>query len=131
MAHAYLKHIDHPAAWRGEDFDSVDDVAFVLGQRHLDALDHALRGVRDAGLDLDSVEKEHFDLSSISDEIEHIENEILHGRGIVVLRGFPVDRYALEDIEILYWGLGTHLGTGESQSNMGDRLGHVRDCRPR
>ena len=27
--------------------------------------------------------------------------------------------------EIIYWGIGTHFGTGVSQSVMGDRLGHV------
>ena len=127
MASTYLEHVDHPSAWRGSDFSSVDDISFFLEQRHLDALDQALQKVRAAGLDLNSVEKRHFDLSAIADDVADIENEILHGRGIVVVRGFPVANYSLEDIEILYWGLGTHLGVGESQSNLGDRLGHVRD----
>jgi len=127
MTLAYAKAVDHPSAWRGECFESIDDVSFMLEARHLTALDKALKAVREAGLTLNTVEKENFDLSDIAEDVEHIKNEILHGRGIVVLRGFPVEDYPLEDVEIMYWGFGCHLGNGESQSSMGDRLGHVRD----
>jgi hypothetical protein len=127
MVSAYLKSVDHPSAWRGSNFSSIDDVSFVLESHHLAALDKALKSVRAAGLTLNSVEKEDFDLSPIADDIEQIKNEILYGRGIVILRNFPVHDYSLEDVEILYWGFGCHLGLGESQSSMGDRLGHVRD----
>ncbi|MGI9605477.1 MAG: TauD/TfdA family dioxygenase [Acidimicrobiales bacterium] len=119
--------VDHPSAWKGNDFGSIDDVSFVLESRHLSALDTALTSARAAGLTLDMVEKHNFDLSPIADDLASIEHEILHGRGIIVLRGFPVGDYSLDDIEIMYWGLGCHLGTGESQSNMGDRLGRVED----
>ena len=127
MAEVFLKPVTHLAAWRGTDFACVDDVSFVLKPRHLKAFDRALRAVRARSLDVNTIEKDDFDLDAIADDIEAIRNEILHGRGIVIIRGFPVHAYSLEDVEILYWGLGTHLGTGESQSSMGDRLGHVRD----
>ncbi len=45
----------------------------------------------------------------------------------MLLRGFPVDRYAQEDIERLWFGLGTHFGRAVSQSVMGDLVGHVVD----
>lgn len=127
MVKPYLEPVNHPAAWRGNEISSIDELSFILQDRHLSALDRALKSVHARGLDLNSVEKADFDLSAISHDIEKIENEILHGRGIVIIRGFPVNDYSLEDIEILYWGLGTYLGTGESQSKMGDRLGHVED----
>jgi len=127
MHKPYLESVDHPAAWRGSEIPSIDELSFTLEDRHLSALDRALKSVRTRGLDLNSVEKADFDLSDITEDIKKIENEILHGRGIVIMRGFPVQQYSLEDTEILYWGLGTYLGTGESQSKMGDRLGHVED----
>lgn len=30
--------VDHPSAWKGSDFSGPGDVAFDLGERHLDAL---------------------------------------------------------------------------------------------
>ena len=44
-----------------------------------------------------------------------------------MLRGLPVASLAHGLLETIYWGVGTHLGVGVSQSAAGDRLGHVFD----
>ncbi len=100
MAEPYLEPVAHPSAWIGRDISSIDEFSFVLQDRHLSALDRALKSVRDRGLELNSLEKGDFDLSDIADDICQIENDILHGRGMVVIRDFPVNEYSLEDIEI-------------------------------
>ena len=46
---------------------------------------------------------------------------------MLVVRGLPIDRYSITDLETIYWGVGRHFGTPVSQSVMGDRLGHVID----
>jgi hypothetical protein len=51
--------------------------------------------------------------------------EIKGGPGILVIRGFPVDKYDAETMQTIYWGIGTHFGSGCSQSADGDYLGHV------
>ena len=53
--------------------------------------------------------------------------ERINRRGFVLVRGVPVEAYAVEEIEQLYWGLGLYLGTAVSQNTDGDLLGHVRD----
>jgi hypothetical protein len=45
----------------------------------------------------------------------------------VVLRRLPVENYSKDEIGMIFWGIGTHLGRGLSQSVLGDRLGHVKD----
>lgn len=127
MAATHLRRVDHPSAWRGPDLEPIDKICIDLSPSHLQALDAALRSVQAAKLTINDVERRHFDLSSIAEDLASTENEILHGRGIVILRGFPVNDYSLEEVELLYWGLGCHFGTGESQSNMGDRVGRVED----
>jgi hypothetical protein len=47
------------------------------------------------------------------------------GPGLVVMRGFPVDKYTAEEMQTVYWGIGAHFGIGCSQSADGDYLGHV------
>ncbi len=54
-------------------------------------------------------------------------DEVLHGRGFVVLRGLDRERYSEEDLTAIFWGLGAHIGRAVSQSPMGDRIGHVTD----
>jgi hypothetical protein len=55
------------------------------------------------------------------------DRQIEDGRGFVVIRRLPVEYYSKDEIGMIYWGIGTHLGRGLSQSVLGDRLGHVKD----
>ena len=48
-------------------------------------------------------------------------------RGFALLRGLPMERYALEDAATIYWGLGAWFGRPRSQNAQGHLLGHVRD----
>ena len=119
--------IEHPSAWKGSDFSSIDEISFDLTPAHIEALDTALRSLQNAGIAVDDAERKNVDLSPIADDLESINQEILHGRGIVILRGFPVADYSLEEIELMYWALGCYFGTSESQSTLGDQVGRVED----
>jgi hypothetical protein len=55
--------------------------------------------------------------------LDYLEN----GPGIFMIRGLPVERYTLDELRVLYWGLGKYLGTAVSQSAEGDVIGDVRD----
>ena len=89
--------------------------------------DKALSGIRQQGLNLDDIEKKHFEVPEIVDDLATIFDQIQNGYGFVLVRGFPLDRYTEEELGLIYWGIGTHMGTGVSQSVLGDRLGHVMD----
>ena len=54
---------------------------------------------------------------------------ISKGRGFVLLRGLPVDRWSEAELERAYWGLGLHIGLPGAQNDFGELLGHVRDER--
>ena len=117
--------IDHPGAWRAADIAGLYDDAFTFEARHLKALDRALAGLREKGLVLDQITAENFPLDAIADDLAALYREVMDGRGIVFLRGLPVDRYDQEAIALIWFGLGAHFGTARSQSVLGDRLGHV------
>ena len=119
--------IDHPSAWRSRDFDSLDDFAIDLAPRHVDAFERALERIRAEGLTLDDIERRHFEVPEIAEDIAGWFDEIQHGRGFVFLRGFPVGRWSEDEAGIVFWGIGTHMGIGVSQSVLGDRLGHMMD----
>lgn len=119
--------IGQRSAWRSADFAGPDGIAFELTGRHIDALDEILRRVEAAGLGLDDLERRHFDHPALNDDLAGLFEEIQQGRGIVLLRRLPTERYSEAQLGLLFWGIGTHFGRGVSQSVMGDRLGHVRD----
>src|SRR6185437_11013131 len=58
---------------------------------------------------------------------EVLREEVLNGRGFVLLRGLPVEGRPIADSAAAYWGIGLHFGNPRSQNAMGHLLGHVRD----
>lgn len=127
MAVPITEQIDHASAWQACDFSSPDDYAFDLTQRHFDAFEEAMEGVRTAGVGLQDLRAEHFPLISVADDLRAVREEVMDGRGLVLIRGFPVEEYSLDETGMIYWGIGMHLGRGVAQSPMGDRLGYVSD----
>ena len=122
-----IQPFDHPAAWKATDFASKDDLAVDLEPRHLDALERALEELKATATEFGEVTPERFRLDAIEDDIAAWSRELNDGRGIVLLRGLPVDRLALDDLRLMYLGLGSHFGRPVSQSNMGDLIGDVVD----
>ncbi len=51
----------------------------------------------------------------------------MEGRGLVLVRGWPVDEMTHDEIGMAYWAFGAGFGRGVPQSPMGDRLGYVTD----
>jgi len=79
------------------------------------------------GRPLVAIRREHFALPRLASVLDAIRRELLGGRGFVLLRGLPLERYSLADAATIFWGLGAHLGTALSQNAQGHALGHVKD----
>ena len=47
------------------------------------------------------------------------------GLGVIVLRGLPIHTWSTHEQEILWWGLGMHIGIPGAQNGNGDLLGRV------
>lgn len=119
--------IDHPSAWKVADFRTPADYSIELTAAHLADIERAMAKVKKADLGLDDLQREHFDVPSLAPVIAEIEHQIADGRGFVLLRRLPVEQYSKDELGMIFWGIGTHLGRGLSQSVLGDRLGHVKD----
>ena len=114
-------------AWRGEDLAGSTDWIHPLGPAEIDELDAALRAVQRRGLDWRALRREDFPLPGLAASLAHIHHELEHGRGLVLLRRIPVERYSEDELRIVYWGLGLHLGTPRFQNAQGELIGDVRD----
>ena len=119
------KLVDHPSAWKSSDFSSSDDYAFDLQSGHLNAIASALEAVQAQGRRLEEIGPNDFALPEMAEDLARIRAELVDGRGIVLLRGLPVEQYTVDELAMIYWGLGTHWGRGLSQSHHGDRIGFV------
>ena len=115
------------SAWRPNDFPSKDAFSCALSEAHFAAFDQALEAHRQANRPIEDITRQDFALEAIAHDVASWRDEVLHGRGFIVLREFPLERYSEEDLTTIYWGLGTHFGRAVSQSNLGDLIGHVTD----
>ena len=87
----------------------------------------AAEQARARGKARDALTRDDFPLPGFAARLERWIATLHNGRGFVLVRGFPTDDLAPDDIELAYAGLGLHLGTPVSQDAEGTTLGHVRD----
>ncbi len=93
----------------------------------LDELDRALRHALDVSDDPLDIGREDFPLDVMASRLGDIELELINGRGFARIRGIDRDRYTQAEMEMLYWGIGMHLGKPWAQNKHGHVLGDVTD----
>ena len=113
-------------AWRAGDL-TESDWSRPLDAAAIDALDGALQTVNRRGLATLDIAREDFPLPGMETLIRAIQDELETGLGFLRLTGLPAERYSLEDLRRLFWGLGRHVGTAVNQSARGEWIGEVRD----
>ena len=116
-----------PGVWTGNSLGSKEVVCFDLEKRHLDCLTAVLQSIRSKNLCIDSIDRDAINLSAIREELGVLNKTLHQGRGLLVVRGFPIDQFDLSELEVLFWCFGSQFGEPVSQSVLGDRLGHVID----
>jgi hypothetical protein len=116
-----------PAAWRGLDLARTTDWIRPITAAEVEELDAALRAVARRGLDWPAMTRDDFPIPRFSRSLAEVSQELEDGRGLVLLRRLPVERYTEAELRIIYWGLGLHLGTPRSQNAQGELIGDVRD----
>ncbi len=79
------------------------------------------------GRPLEEIQREHFPLTVLQPRLAQVLAELYDGRGFVVVRGLPVQRYSDDDVGLIFWGLGRYLGAPLCQNPQGELLGHVYD----
>jgi hypothetical protein len=121
-----------PAVWRAADVVAQSEWTHTLTAGERAEITRAVEDARSRGKTLTTLTPDDFPLPEVSTRVRDWEGALRAGRGFLLVRGFPVDELAADDIELAYFGLGLQLGTPVSQDASGTQLGHVRDLgRPR
>jgi hypothetical protein len=122
-----LQPVRDPAGWTAEDLADVDAWSYHVTERDVQELIDGVAAVEAAGIPIVGIATEDFKLKAFGEILADVRRELADGRGIVMLRGFPVDRLDRKGIAAAYLGIGAHLGRPMSQNKHAHLLGHVKN----
>ena len=120
------KKVVDPAAWTPNILAQTDDWEYTLTSEDITEISAAVDAVKAQGLDLINLSRDSFPLPKVSSILGHIKSELLDGKGVFLMHGFPVEEWPVERVAIAYIGMGHYIGEPVSQNAMGHVLGHVK-----
>lgn len=116
------------AAWYGPEMSRSTEWLMPLTAPEIAEVDAATKKFVARDADIADMKPSDFALPMLGRKLKaRVETEVLNGRGFLLLRGLPVERWTMREAATAFFGLGTHLGSARSQNGKGHVLGHVQD----
>jgi len=126
-APASLHPLEAAAEWRAADVADPESWTMRLTAADHAQLDAALAAAKTRSTDPLDIGREDFPLGELSAKLDGVVDELLDGRGFVRIATLDTQRYDDDDLTLLYWGIGLHLGEPWAQNKHGHVLGDVTD----
>jgi hypothetical protein len=115
------------SAWYGPQMADRPDWVEPLSPNEIAEIESASRRLADAEPDWQSLTADDFPLPTLQPRLGRILQDVLNGRGFVLIRDLPVERWGRRLAAVAFLGLGLHWGKLRPQNRHGHLLGHVKD----
>ena len=115
------------SSWYGADLVGRTDWIEQLTDSEITEVESAVSDLEKSAGDLASLALDHVSLPTLGPRLTRFLDEVLHGRGFVLLKGLPVERWTKRRAAIAFLLIGVHLGNLRMQNAEGHLLGHVKD----
>lgn len=122
-----LRVLEPQCEWTSADLADEDGWTVHLTSDELGELERALRHAAKRSTDPLELTVDDYPLEVLADRLAEVERELINGRGFVRLRGIDRTAFSQDEMELLYWGIGLHLGVPLAQNKHGHVLGDVTD----
>lgn len=126
MSIIHTEPLTGPAVWTGADLSDPTEWTHLLTDAEIAELDAAADHLEERGLAAGAFERADFPLDTLVPTIATWADRLENGRGFVLVRGLPVERWSTERLHAVYYGLGLHLGQPVGQNPRGDVIGLVQ-----
>lgn len=116
------------AAWYGPEISKRNDWLMALTDAEIAEIEAVTKSLAASDIDIAGITARDFPLPTVGPKLKaRVADEVLAGRGFLLMRGLPVERWSMRESAIAFFGLGVHLGSARSQNGKGHVLGHVQD----
>ncbi|ATZ51202.1 hypothetical protein BCIN_06g06240 [Botrytis cinerea B05.10] len=124
----FPKEITGETVWKAEDYiNNPERWVHVFNEEEIAELSAVADKFIADKIPLTGISQDTFRLSKLSTLLASIRTETLNGKGFILFKGFPVEKWGNHKSAVAYMGLGTYLGYFVSQNGRGHVLGHVKD----
>jgi Taurine catabolism dioxygenase TauD, TfdA family len=112
------------SAWYGPELKGRTDWIAQLSAAEIAEVETA---ARELSADLTSITTDDAPLPTLGLRLQRLLEEVLTGRGFVLIRGLPIGRWTKHEAALAFLVIGVHLGRLRMQNAAGHLLGHVMD----
>jgi Taurine catabolism dioxygenase TauD, TfdA family len=119
--------IGDASAWYGPELMNRTDWIAYLSPAEVAEVKSAVGELAESSADLTSINTSDFPLPMLGPRLRQLLDEVLNGRGFVLIKALPVERWTKREAAIAFLGIGVHLGNLRMQNAAGHLLGHVKD----
>lgn len=124
----YPKEISGPTVWKAEDYqNSPEKWVHWFTEAEKAELGKATDDFLATETPLTGITKDNFPLPTLGPLMESFREDVLNGKGFILMKGFPAQEWSVDKSATAYIGLGTYFGYFVSQNGKGHILGHVKD----
>lgn len=121
--------VTHPHGWRRAEVESDPSWAVRLSDPEIADFETGLDSASRSGRGLFDLSRRDFAFGpAATRRLRASVEETQHGRGFQLMRGFPVERWSVDDARLLFWGLGLHLGVPRPQGKASQFMSDVSDA---
>ncbi len=117
--------IANPSVWSQADFPRQEDWSYSLSSETLHEIEKTMQAILREGREL--ITAKAFSLPSLADDSIKWLRELKRGRGFVVLKGLPIERYTDRELCLIYQIICSFIGTTLEQNVRGEQFNSVRD----
>lgn len=123
-----MSHLTQCSPWLSRDVENDTSWIRFLSDAAIADIDSALQHAKSTLKSLLSLTPDDFPLNGAGrEEVLAAYASTQQGWGFCLLKGLPVERYSVEDIKMLYWGLGLHAGVARTQNKQSHIMTSVKD----
>jgi hypothetical protein len=124
----YPDRITGPSTWDGKYLEAhPEQWIYHLTKEDIQDIDQAVKHFISLDLPLGEITKDNFPLTSFKEAIVKERENLFHGLGFGLFRGFPINDYSRKEQSAIFMGIGAYIGSRKPQNGKGHVLGHVKD----
>ncbi|HEU4930763.1 MAG TPA: TauD/TfdA family dioxygenase, partial [Pyrinomonadaceae bacterium] len=114
---------DRTAWYATDNTDCVEEIS----ADQIAEVEDAVQELERAGVEIEKITADGVPLPTLGPRLQGLLDEVLNGRGFVLIRRLPVERWTRRQAAIAFLIIGAQLGNLRMQNAEGHLLGHVRD----